>query len=149
MSKLLLLDDLWAVMKPLIPPEPPKPKGGRPRISDRAALTGILVVLRSGTPWELLPRERACGIGSSASCKAFDHRRCRQALTRRRIRPRIARRGIESSAKLRRHRWVVERTLAWFGQFGRLAVRYERRADIHLAFTTLASALITWRFVQR
>jgi hypothetical protein len=43
----------------------------------------------------------------------------------------------------------VERTLAWFGQFRRLAIRYERRADIHLAFLTLASALITWRFVQR
>jgi transposase len=44
---------------------------------------------------------------------------------------------------------VVERTLAWFGQFRRLAIRYERRADIHLAFTTLAAALITWRFVQQ
>jgi len=43
----------------------------------------------------------------------------------------------------------VERTLAWFGQFRRLVVRYERRADIHLAFLTLAAALITWRFVQR
>ena len=63
--------------------------------------------------------------------KAYDHRRCRRALTRRRIQPRIARRGIESSAKLGRHRWVVERTLAWFSQFRRLAIRYERRADIH------------------
>jgi len=80
---------------------------------------------------------------------------CRQSLRspplppRRHIQPRIARRGIESSAKLGRHRWVVERTLAWFGQFRRLVVRYERRADIHLAFLTLAAALITWRFVQR
>jgi transposase len=63
MSKPLLPDDLWAVVEPLIPPEPPKPKGGRPRISDRAALTGILFVLRSGTPWELLPREMGCGSG--------------------------------------------------------------------------------------
>ncbi len=62
MSKPLLPDDLWAVVEPLIPPEPPKPKGGRPRISDRAALTGILFVLRSGTPWEL-PREMGCGSG--------------------------------------------------------------------------------------
>ncbi|WP_408901638.1 transposase, partial [Paracraurococcus ruber] len=81
--------------------------------------------------------------------KAYDHRRCRRALTRRGIQPRIARRGIESSARLGRHRWVVERTLAWFGQFRRLAIRYERRADIHAAFLTLASAMIAWRFVQR
>ncbi len=81
--------------------------------------------------------------------KAYDNQRCRRALTRRHIQPRIARRGIESSARLGRHRWVVERTLAWFSQFRRLAIRYERRADIHLAFTTLAAALITWRFVQK
>jgi transposase len=51
------------VVEPLIPPEPSKPKGGRPRISDRAALTGILFILRSGTPWKLLPREMGCGSG--------------------------------------------------------------------------------------
>jgi hypothetical protein len=62
MSKPLLSDRLWAVIEPLLPPEPPKPKGGRPRISDRAALTGILFVLRSGTPWELLPREMGCRL---------------------------------------------------------------------------------------
>jgi transposase len=56
---------------------------------------------------------------------------------------------MASSAKLGGHRWVVKRTLAWFGQFRRLAIRYERRANIHLAFTTLAAALITWRFLQR
>ena len=62
MSKPLLSDRLWAVIEPLLPPEPLKPKGGRPRVSDRAALTGILFVLRSGTPWEL-PREMGCGSG--------------------------------------------------------------------------------------
>ena len=51
------------MIEPLLPPELPKPKGGLPRISDRAALTGILFVLRSGTPWELLPREMGCGSG--------------------------------------------------------------------------------------
>jgi transposase len=63
MSKPLLTDDLWAVIAPLIPPEPPKPKGGRPRLSDRAALTGILFVLRTGIPWEMLPQELGCGSG--------------------------------------------------------------------------------------
>jgi transposase len=43
----------------------------------------------------------------------------------------------------------VERSFAWFGQFRRLAIRYERRADIHAAFLTLASAIIAWRFVQQ
>ena len=63
MSKPLVSDELWAVVEPLLPEEPPKPKGGRPRISDRAALTGILFVLQSGIPWELLPQEMGCGSG--------------------------------------------------------------------------------------
>ena len=63
MSKPLLPDDLWKVVEPLLPPEPPKPKGGRPRVPDRAALTGILFVLKSGIPWEMLPREMGCGSG--------------------------------------------------------------------------------------
>ncbi|AWB26105.1 MULTISPECIES: IS5 family transposase [Methylobacterium] len=265
MARPLLPDGLWAEIAPLLPPERAKPKGGRPRTSDRAALTGILFVLRSGAPWELLPREMGCGSGMTCwrrlrdwqkagvwdrlqhalldrlgrqngidfsrasldsasiaakkggpatgpnptdrgkpgtkrhiltdakgiplalkltganvhdsrmleavvdavppirSCwgpprkrplklhadKAYDHRRCRQALTRRRIQPRIARRGIERSQRLGRRRWVVERTLAWFAQFRRLAIRYERRHDIHLAFSTLAAALIVWRFIER
>ncbi|MCP1614827.1 transposase [Azospirillum lipoferum] len=51
------------MIEPLIPPEPPKLKGGRPRLDDRAALTGILFVLRTDIPWELLPVEMGCGSG--------------------------------------------------------------------------------------
>jgi transposase len=68
--------------------------------------------------------------------------RCRRALRRRGITPRIARRGIESSQRLGRHRYVVERSLAWLVGYRRLQVRYERRADILLGFVHLACALI-------
>jgi len=61
--KPLVSDELWALVAPLLPPEPPKPKGGRPRVSDRAALTGIIFVLKSGIPWEMLPQELGCGSG--------------------------------------------------------------------------------------
>jgi transposase len=55
-------------------------------------------------------------------------------LRKRGITPRIARRGIESSEKLGRYRWIVERTLSWMNRNRRLKVRYERREDIHQAF---------------
>jgi IS5 family transposase len=81
--------------------------------------------------------------------KGYDHRRCRRECRARGITPRIARRGIDSSERLGRHRWKVERTLAWMAQFRRLGVRYERRADVHLAFTALAAAIICMRQVRR
>lgn len=81
--------------------------------------------------------------------KAYDIPRCRKALTRRRIKVRIARKGVDSSERLGRHRWVVERTLAWLSAYRRLKIRYERRRDIHEAFLQLGCALITWRAVQK
>jgi transposase len=53
----LVSDELWSAVAPLLAKEAAKPKGGRPRCSDRAALRGIVFVLRSGVPWEMLPRE--------------------------------------------------------------------------------------------
>ena len=92
------------------------------------------------------PRKRPSKLHAD---KAYDHGFCRKALSKRRIKDRIARRGVENSKRLGRHRWVVERTLAWFSRFRRLAVRYERRADIHEAFLSLAATLICWSFVLR
>ena len=63
MARPLLPDDLWNAIAPLLPPPRPRPKGGRRPIENRAALTGILFVLRSGLPWEMLSAEMGCGCG--------------------------------------------------------------------------------------
>src|SRR5215211_2433887 len=63
MAKELVSDELWEIIESLLPPEPPKLEGGRPRVDDRAALTGIIFVLKSGIPWEMLPQEMGCGSG--------------------------------------------------------------------------------------
>jgi transposase len=241
-------DDLRAAVEPLLPPDPPKPRGGRPRAADRVALAGILSVLRTGIQGHELPRELGCcgetcwrrlrdwhaagvraalhraplerlhgagqldwgraaldgagvpakrgarrpaptrrtGAGRAPSAtsswtpaarrsawpwagptattarrsprrrprklhadKGCGHRRCRRECRARGVQPRLARRGVDGGERLGRHRWVVERTLAWLARSRRLTVRYERRADIHLALTTLACAVICLRQVRR
>ena len=92
------------------------------------------------------PRRRPSKLHAD---KAYDHRRCRTECRERSIAPRIARRGVERSDRLGRHRWVVERTLAWLARFRRLTIRYERRADIHWAFTSLACSLICLNQIKR
>ena len=63
----LLPDELWHEIEPLLPPPPPpSPKGGRPPVGHRAALTGILFVLRTGCQWQMLPIT-AFGV-SGSSC---------------------------------------------------------------------------------
>ena len=63
MAAALLPDPLWDLVGPFLPTPPRRPKGGRPRVSDRACLTGIVFVLRSGVSWQMLPQELACGSG--------------------------------------------------------------------------------------
>jgi hypothetical protein len=99
---------------------------------------------RRGRPGR--PRKRPAKLHGD---KGYDYPRCRRALRRRGIIPRIARRGIESSQRLGRHRYVVERSLAWLVGYRRLQVRYERRADIMLAFLHLACALICLKSLMR
>jgi transposase len=70
--------------------------------------------------------------------KAYDHRRCRAYLSRRGIKVRIARCGIESSRRLGRNRWKAERTIAWLAGCRRLRVRYERDSERFFAFAMLA-----------
>ena len=265
MALALLPEDLWSLIEAHLPIRHRSPKGGRPRINDRAALTGILFVLRTGIPWKYLPRELGCGSGMTCwrrlrewmqagvwqsvheavlnrlreydqimwdracidaasvpapaggkhtgrnptdrgklGCKhhllvdqrglplvaqitgaqvhdsrmliplvewipavkglsgrarkrpgklhadrAYASRAHRVWLRRRGISARIARYGVESRERLGRWRWVVERTLGWLHRFRRLRIRYERRADIHQAFLSLACSLICWRYVER
>ncbi|HVF01571.1 MAG TPA: IS5 family transposase [Rubrobacteraceae bacterium] len=264
MVKQLVPDQLWMIVEPLLPPEPPKPNGGRPRVPDRAALAGIIYVLKSGIPWGMLAK--GFDFGSGVTCwrrlrdwqkagvwrrlhrvlldelgkaglidwsrasldsasvpakkggtgtgpnpldrgrpgskrhvvtdargvpltialtgahvhdskmfedlidsiapvrgkrgrprrrpeklhadKGYDYPRCRRFLRKRGIQARIARRGVESGERLGRHRWVVERTLAWLSRCKRLCVRYERREDIHEAFLVLCCALICLSYLR-
>jgi transposase len=53
----LVGDELWGIVEPLLPPEPSRPKGRRPRVPNRSALKGIVYVLKSGIPWRMLPKE--------------------------------------------------------------------------------------------
>jgi transposase len=259
----MVSDELWKEVEPLLPPHPAHPEGGRPPASDRAALEGILFVLRSGIPWEMLPSVfgvcgmtcwrrlrdwQAAGVwerlhshfleqlqgadkldwsrasvdstsvratkggkqvgpspvdrgkastkhhvivdrngiplgacisaGNVNDCqvfeevvdsvplvrgkqghprrrpdkvhadKAYDHAKCRCALRQRGITPRIARRGIESSERLGRYRWVAERTISWLKAFRRMRMRDEKRDDIHLGFFLLACAMICFQCLK-
>jgi transposase len=90
------------------------------------------------------PRKRP---GKLHGDKAYDSSALRRSLRSRGITPRIARRGIDSSERLGRHRWVVERTLSWLLGCRRLGVRYERRGDLLQGLLQLACALICLRFL--
>jgi transposase len=65
MAKPILDDQLWALIEPHLPA--PKPRRfrypGRKPIGNRQALTGILFVLITGIPWQMLPKELGCGSG--------------------------------------------------------------------------------------
>jgi transposase len=91
---------------------------------------------------------RRCRPSKVHGDKAYDHRRCRAYLRRRGMRSRIARRMIESSERLGRHRWTIERTGAWLGGFRRLRIRYERSSERFYALAMLACSVICFNALR-
>ena len=76
--------------------------------------------------------------------KGYDYNHLRRWLSSRGIRHRIARRGIDSSTRLGRHHWTIERTMSWLAGCRRLHRHYERKAEHFLAFTSIACTLICY-----
>jgi transposase len=87
---------------------------------------------------------RRCRPDKCHADKAYDNRRCRGYLTRRGIKVRIARCGVESSDRLGRHRWKAERSIAWLAGCRRLRIRYERDSERFFAFAMLACARLCY-----
>ena len=92
------------------------------------------------------PRKRPLKLHGD---KGYDYPICRQLCRARNITARIARRGVESSTRLGRHRYVIERCLEWTTRFRRLVRRYEREASHFLGFLRLACAVICYRRAVR
>ena len=113
---------------------------------DSMALTDVANAVHPVRQQRGRPRKRPAKLHAD---KGYDFDRCRRDLRARSIIPRIARRGVESSSHLGKHRWVVERTFAWINQFRRLIVRYERHADLYRAFLVIAAAIICFRATKR
>jgi transposase len=88
------------------------------------------------------PRQRPDRIVAD---RGYDHDNYRRELWRCGVKPAIARRGTEHGSGLGRWRWVVERTFAWLHNYRRLRIRWERDPVVHMAFLTLACALICQR----
>ncbi|CAL9656566.1 IS5 family transposase ISBugl2 (plasmid) [Streptomyces sp. enrichment culture] len=92
------------------------------------------------------PRRRPASVLGD---KAYDSKAVRLELRRRRILPVISRKGAPNIKGLGKLRYVVEQTFALLHQFKRLAVRWERRPELHDAFLSLASGLICWRRLKK
>jgi transposase len=91
---------------------------------------------------------RRCRPGTVHADKGYDARHCRAYLRRRGIKARIARRGIESSQRLGRQRWRVERALSWLSCYRRLQVRWDRDSARWFAFVLLACSLVCGNRLQ-
>ena len=98
----LVDDELWELVEPLLPPEPEKPKGGRPRVPSRAALEGIVYVLRSGVPWRMLAKEELgySGVTCFSEVRERGFSKVR-LICRRRERPGVSYRPVRLRARPR------------------------------------------------
>ncbi len=92
------------------------------------------------------PRQRPDRIVAD---RGYDHGNYRRELWRRGVKPVIAHRGTKHGSGRGRWRWVVERTFAWLHNYRRLRIRWERDPVVHMAFLTLACALICRRYLGR
>ena len=102
-------------------------------------LDGMPAIKRGGRGH---PRRRPVKLHAD---KGYDNPRVRRYLRRRGIAARIARIGRDSSQRLGRHRWIVERTIAWLLSYKRLALRYDRTERTVTALARLAVTLICAR----
>jgi transposase len=92
---------------------------------------------------------RRCRPDKVHADKAYDNRRCRGYLTRRGIKVRIARRGVESSERLGRYRWKAERSIAWLAGCRRLRIRYDQDSERFFAFAMLGCARLCYNRLPR
>lgn len=92
------------------------------------------------------PRRRAERVLAD---RGYDHDKYRRELWRRGVKPVIARRGSAHGSGLGKQRWVVERTFAWLHNLRRLRTRYERSAELHLAFMLLGCAVVCQRKLSK
>src|SRR6266536_742189 len=108
--------------------------------------TLLFEALLDDVPAVLTPaRRRRCRPDKVDADKAYDSAANRAYLRRRGIKPRIARRGVDSSSRLGRHRWRIERTLSWLSCYRRLAVRWDRDSERWFGFVLLACALVCFK----
>lgn len=114
-------------------------RGQRPRHPTHDLAAGLLATIRSARG---RPRHRPTKLHAD---KAYDIPALRTEIRRRGITVRIARKGIESTERLGRHRWIVEACLSWLLNNRRLVRRYERKADHFQAFADLACLLLSYR----
>jgi transposase len=107
-----------------------------------ADVTMLAAVVDDIPPVRTPSGRRRCRPAKIHADKGYDSHANRAELRRRGINPRIARRGIESSARLGRHRWRVERALSWLSCFRRLQLRWDQDSGRWFAFILLACAVV-------
>ncbi|WP_405378942.1 MULTISPECIES: IS5 family transposase [Streptomyces] len=115
-------------------------------VHDSQGLKPLLAGLQSRHDLE---RGRHYRPGKVHADKAYDQPDLRRWMRGRRIACRVARKGVESSQRLGRHRWVIERTMSWLSGYRRLSPRCERHPRNYLAFLGLAAALCCYKRLRR